>query len=140
MPFQICKNFCKILNNLVFNQEKLKMCKFPLTGCLQIICNFFRKTYVIGFPKAKFFQNVTSESGSKQRFSLLRKKKLVLKPGFRLKWRALGMQEKSENFNSLRPILFELCKKNYRGGVKLTPSSRNRVNQYGNYKTIIQIF
>ena len=31
------------------------------------------------------------------------------------------MLEKSENFNSLRPILFELCKKNYRGGVKLTP-------------------
>ena len=30
------------------------------------------------------------------------------------------MQEKSENFNSLRPILFELCKKNYRG-VKLPP-------------------
>ena len=28
MPFQICKNFCKILNNLIFNQEKLKMCKF----------------------------------------------------------------------------------------------------------------
>ena len=26
------------------------------------------------------------------------------------------MQEKSENFNRLRPILFELCKKNYRGG------------------------
>ena len=26
------------------------------------------------------------------------------------------MEEKSENFNSLRPILFELCKKNYRGG------------------------
>ena len=41
MPFQICKNFCKILNNLIFNQEKLKMCKFPLTGCLQKICNFF---------------------------------------------------------------------------------------------------
>ena len=37
------------------------------------------------------------------------------------------MQEKSENFNSLRPILYELCKKNYRGGVKLTPPSRNRV-------------
>ena len=35
MPFQICKIFCKILNNLIFNQEKLKMCKFPLTGCLQ---------------------------------------------------------------------------------------------------------
>ena len=37
MPFQICKNFCKVLNNLIFNQEKLKMCKFPLTGCLQKI-------------------------------------------------------------------------------------------------------
>ena len=37
MPFQICKTFCKILNNLIFNQEKLKICKFPLTGCLQKI-------------------------------------------------------------------------------------------------------
>ena len=43
MPFQICKKFCKILNNLIFNQEKLKMCKFPLTGCLLKICNFFAK-------------------------------------------------------------------------------------------------
>ena len=57
MPFQICQNFCKILNNLIFNQEKLKMCKFPLTGCLQKIaifsqnlCNSF--PYVIGFPKS----------------------------------------------------------------------------------------
>ena len=33
MPFQICKNICKILNYLICNQEKLKMCKFPLTGC-----------------------------------------------------------------------------------------------------------
>ena len=40
MPFQICKKFCKILNNLIFNQEKLKMCTFPLTGYLQKICNF----------------------------------------------------------------------------------------------------
>ena len=31
------------------------------------------------------------------------------------------MQEKSENFNSLRPILFELCKKT------TGPPSRNRV-------------
>ena len=29
MPFQICK------------KEKLKMFKFPLTGCFQKICNFF---------------------------------------------------------------------------------------------------
>ena len=34
MPFQICKKFCKILNNLIFNQEKQQMCKFPSTGCL----------------------------------------------------------------------------------------------------------
>ena len=32
---------CKILNNLIFNEEKLKMCKFPLTGCLQKNSNFF---------------------------------------------------------------------------------------------------
>ena len=31
------------------------------------------------------------------------------------------MKEKSENFNSLRPILFELCKKNYRGGANWPP-------------------
>jgi hypothetical protein len=83
MPFQICKKFCKILNNRIFNQEKLKMCKFPLTGCLQKICNFFRKTCAIrflmskAFQKAKFYQNLTSESGSKQRFSLLQEKAVI---------------------------------------------------------------
>ena len=83
MPFQICKKFCKILNNLIFDQEKLKMCKFPLTGCLQKICNFFRKTCAIrslmskAFQKAKFYQNLTSGSGSKQRFSLLQEKAVI---------------------------------------------------------------
>jgi len=58
MPFQICKYFCKILNNLIFYQEKLKMCKFSLTGSLQKICNFFSQNlynsfpYVKGFPKS----------------------------------------------------------------------------------------
>ena len=53
--------------------------------------------YVIGFPKGqKNYLNLTIESGSKQRFSL--------------------SKEKSENFNSLRPILFKLCKKTTRGG------------------------
>ena len=48
----------KILNNLIFNQEKLKMCKFPLTGCSQKIFNFFSQNlcnsfpYVKGFPKS----------------------------------------------------------------------------------------
>ena len=65
------QKFCKILNNLIFNQEKLKLCKFPLTGCLQKIC----KTCAI--QKAKFYQNLTSESGSKQRYSLLQEKVVI---------------------------------------------------------------
>jgi len=69
---------------MIFNQEKLKMCKFPLTGCLQKISNFFsRKTCAIcfllwkAFQKAKFYQNLTSESGSKQRFNLLQEKAVI---------------------------------------------------------------
>ena len=57
------------------------MCKFPLTGCLQIICtNFFAKLVQsvslghIAFQKAKSYQNLTTESVSKQRFSLLQEK------------------------------------------------------------------
>ena len=40
------------------------------------------------------------------------------------------MYEKSKNFNSLRPILFELCKKTTGGGQIDPPPSRNRVNTY----------
>ena len=83
MPFKICKIFCKILNNLIFNQEKLKMCKFPLTGCLQKIAIFFAK--LVQFvslcqrlsKKLNFYQNLTSGSGSKQRFSLLQEKAVI---------------------------------------------------------------
>ena len=45
--------------------------------------NFFRKTCAIcflmskAFQKAKFFQNLTSGSGSKQRFSLLQEKAVI---------------------------------------------------------------
>ena len=59
------------------------MCKFPLTGCLQKICNFFRKTYASrflmlkAFQRAKFYQNLTSESGSKQRFSFLQAQAVI---------------------------------------------------------------
>ena len=59
------------------------MCKFPLKGCLQNICNFFRKTCAIrffmskAFQKTKFYQNLTSKSGSKQRFSLLQEKEVI---------------------------------------------------------------
>ena len=83
--FQICKNFRNILNNLIFNQEKLKMCKFHLTGCLQKICNFFSQNLCNSFPfqKAKFYQNLTSGSGSKQRFILLQKKAVIQAVGLR---------------------------------------------------------
>ena len=53
------------------------------------------------FQKGKFYQNLTSESESKQRFCLLQEKAVlqavglrtqaVLKPGFRPTGRALGM-------------------------------------------------
>ena len=83
MPFQICKKIFKILNNLIFNQDKLKMCKFLVTGCLQKVCNFFAK--LVQFvsscqrlsKKLNFYQNLTSGSGSKQRFSLLQEKAVI---------------------------------------------------------------
>jgi len=83
MPFQICQNICKILNNLIFNEEKQRICKFPLTGCLQKLCILFLKTCAIrflmskAFQKAKFYQNLTSGRGSKQRFSLLQEKAVI---------------------------------------------------------------
>ena len=48
-PWPCHFKYAKILKNLIFNEGKLKMCKFPLTGCLQKICNFFRKTCAIRF-------------------------------------------------------------------------------------------
>ena len=38
---------------------------------------FFRKTCAKAFQKAKFYQNLTSESGSKQRFSLFQEKAVI---------------------------------------------------------------
>ena len=74
---------------------------------LQHLCNLFSK-------RQTNYLNLTIESGSKQRFSLL--------------------QEKSENFNSLRPIFFKLCKKKTtRGWVKLTPPHRRNRVKYDVY-------
>ena len=43
------------------------------------------------------------------------------------------MKEKSENFNSLRPILFKLCKKKLQGGGQIDPPPcRNRVKLFEN--------
>ena len=75
MPFNM-QIFLQNLNNLIFNQEKLKMCKFPLKVVCKKIAIFFEKTCAIrflmsnAFQKAKFYQNLTSGSGSKQRLRL----------------------------------------------------------------------
>ena len=93
---------------------------------------FLCTTYAIrflmskAFQKAKNYQNLATESGSKQRFSLLQEKvlrqcarglrQLGKKPGFIPKGRAMAIQEKYKNVYSLRPILLELCEQNYRVG------------------------
>ena len=64
MPFQICKYFCKILNNLIFYQEKLKNVQISFDRLFAKILYFFRKTCAIhflmskAFQKAKFYQNL----------------------------------------------------------------------------------
>ena len=53
---------------------------------------------------------------------------LVLKPSFRPKGTALGMYKKSKISRASDQYFLNYVKKNYGGGVKLTPSpSRNRV-------------
>ena len=107
------QNFCKILKNLIFNQEKLKMCKFPLTGFLQKICNFFSQNlcnaflYVKGFPKKLNFIKIWQvKVGQKKDLVCYRQKQsfrqyawrlrqLVLKPGFR---KAFGYVRKVRKF------------------------------------------
>ena len=87
MQFQICKNICNILNNLIFNQEKLKMCKFPLTGCLQRIFNFSLCQRLS--KKLNFIQIWKVEVGQNKDLVCYRKKcalglrQLILKPGIR---------------------------------------------------------
>ena len=75
-------NILQILNNLIFNQEKLKMCKFPLKRLFAKNLQFFFAKLVQFFSlcqrlsqKAKFY--LTSGSGSKQRFSLLQENTVV---------------------------------------------------------------
>ena len=109
MPFQICKSFCKISNNLIFNQEKLKMCKFSLSGCLQNICNFFlaklvqfvslcqrlsKKLNLIKIWQVKVGQNkdlVCYRKKQTFRQCAWGLRQLVLKPCFRPIGRAMGM-------------------------------------------------
>ena len=91
---------------------------------LTICTNFF----------AKLVQSISlslskSDNGKwvKQRFSLLQEKAVIQavclrtqavskKPGFRPNGRAIGIKEKSENFNSLSQYFLSYWKKNYREG------------------------
>ena len=75
MPFQICQKFCKIINNLMCNEENLKRCIFLLTGCMQIIFKIFFAKHVqfISSHKGK-----SSHSGSKSADSGSRYKSPVL--------------------------------------------------------------
>ena len=79
------------------------MCKFPLTGCLQINCKkFFAKLVQSVFLCHRLFKKLKSiENGSKQRFSLIQEKMViqavclgtqaVLKPGFIPEGSAMGI-------------------------------------------------
>ena len=81
MPFQICKNICKILNNLMCNYEKLKLYKFLLMVCVQIICKKFFAKLLESVSlwhrlskKANIIKIWQPKMGQKQRFSLLQEK------------------------------------------------------------------
>ena len=43
----------------------------------------------------------------------------------------MSIKEKSENFDSLRPILFEFCKKKLRGQIDLPPAGIGLKNELG---------
>ena len=68
------QNNCTILNNLMFNWGKLKICKFLLTGCMLKIWKLVQSVSVSKKPFR--YQNWT-EIGSKQRFSLLQEKVFI---------------------------------------------------------------
>ena len=139
MPFQICKNFCKILINLIFNQEKLNMCKFPLTGCLQKICNFFLAKLVQFvslcqrlFKKLNFIKIWQVKVGQNKDLVCYRKKQsfrqcswglrqLVFKPGFRPKREGFGYEIKVRKFQQPQTNTFLSYVKKTTGGVKFPP-------------------
>ena len=61
-PWPCHLKYAKVFAKLIFNQEKLKMRKFPLTGCLQKICNFF-------FAKLVQFVSLCQRLSKKLNFS-----------------------------------------------------------------------
>ena len=74
------------------------------------------------FQKAKFYQNLTSESGSKQRFSLLQEKVVIqalslrflgvsIKARFQTFREGYGFLGKVRKFQQPQTNTFELCKK-----------------------------
>ena len=101
------------------------------------MCNPF--PYAIGFPKAKFDQNLTNESVSKQRFSLLQEKAVIQAVCLRTQavsikarfYVGLWVCKKSQKISTASDQHFlSYVKKNYRGGQIDPPPSRNRVKEY----------
>ena len=84
------------------------------------------------FQKSKFYQNLTSESGSKQRFSLLQEKAVIQAVCLRtqavsIKARPLGLKgglwvcRKSQKISTASDQYFLSYVKKLQGVVKLTP-------------------
>ena len=109
------------------------MCKFPLTGCLQNICNFVFEKLVLFVSlcqrlskKLNFIKIWQVEVDQNKDLVCYRKKQsfwqrdwglrqLVLKPGFRPKGiEGFGFVGKVRKFQQTNT--FELCKKKLKGG------------------------
>ena len=56
------QKMCTILNNLMCNWEKLKMCKFLWTGCMQ---KFLCKTCAVSFFTSQAFQKLSKSDNWK---------------------------------------------------------------------------
>ena len=108
------------------------MCKFPLTGCLQIIYeNFFAKLVQSVSLCHRLSKNLTTESGSKQRFSLLQEKAVIQAVCLRTPYKSpvLGLKgglwvfRKSQKMLTASDQYFlSYVKKNYKGGSPPPPA------------------
>ena len=85
MPFQICRDFCKILNNLIFNQVVQFL---SLSQRLSKKLNFI-KIWQVEVGQNKDLVCYRKKQSFRQCAWGLRQ--LILKPGFRPKGRALDM-------------------------------------------------
>ena len=133
------------------------MCKFPLTGCLQIICkNYFAKLVQSLFlchrlsKKLNFMKIWQLKVGQNKDLVCYRKKQsfrqcawglrqLVLKPGFRPKWRALRVLRKSQKISTTSDQYFLSYVKKTSGGSNLPPPLEGNGLKTKIYKGILLV-